>query len=76
MKEMLGELKGSMLLKGYRGAAPGDVTALVKAVVKFSEFVARTEGQFAAIDVNPLIVLPKGKGVRIADALIIPADEN
>ncbi len=74
VKEMLGELKGSMLLKGYRGSAPGDVAALIKAVVKFSEFVARTEGQFFAIDVNPLIVLPKGKGVRIADALIIPAD--
>lgn len=74
--EMLAELKGLKLLQGYRGAPAGDVDALVKAVVAFGEFVARTEGQFAAIDVNPLIVLPKGKGVRIADALIIPAKQQ
>ncbi len=72
--EMLGELKGAKLLQGYRGAPEGDIEALVDAVVKFSDFVARTEGRFAAIDINPLIVLPKGKGVRIADALIIPAE--
>jgi len=71
--EMLSELKGGRLLKGYRGAPAGDVAALVKAVVAFSKFVAATDGSLAAIDVNPLIVLPRGQGVRIADALIVPA---
>ena len=71
--EMLAELKGGRLLKGYRGVPAGDVAALVKAVVAFSKFVAATDGTLAAIDVNPLIVLPRGAGVRIADALIVPA---
>ena len=34
------------------------------------------DGAFDAIDINPLIVLPKGKGVRIADALIVPAKSH
>jgi acetyltransferase len=75
VRDMLKEIKGAKLLSGYRGAKAGDMAALAKAVVAFSNFVARSDGAFAAIDINPLIVLPKGKGVRIADALIVPASK-
>jgi acyl-CoA synthetase (NDP forming) len=71
-RDMLSGLKSMKLLEGYRGAPAGDIDALVKCLMQFSDFVAQTDGQFAAIDINPVIVLPKGKGVRIADALIIP----
>ncbi len=70
---MLGELKGSRLLHGYRGAPAGDVDALVETIVTFAEFVRRTDGRFAAIDINPIVVRPAGQGVAIADALIVPA---
>ncbi len=73
VRDMLADLKGTRLLKGYRGAPAGDIEALVKAVVAFSDFVDRTDGRFEAIDINPLIVRPKGKGVVIADALMIPS---
>ena len=33
-------------------------------------FVLATAGKFAAIDLNPLFVCTRGKGVRIADALM------
>jgi acetyltransferase len=63
-------LKASRLLDGFRGAPARDVEALVECCVKFSDFVVATDGQFAAIDLNPVIVGPVGHGVRIADALI------
>jgi acyl-CoA synthetase (NDP forming) len=63
-------LKVSKLLDGFRGAAPRDIDALVDCCVRFGQFVSATDGQFAAIDLNPVFVLPRGKGVRIADALI------
>ena len=68
---MIAELKSSKLLEGFRGAAPKDVEALVDCCVDFAAFVAATDGQYAAIDLNPVFVCDKGKGVRIADALIV-----
>jgi len=68
---MIDQLKASVLLDGFRGADALDREALVDCIVAFSEFVARTAGDIAAIDLNPVLVRERGKGVRIADALII-----
>lgn len=68
---MVARLKISGVLDGFRGAPALDREALVRCLVDFSEFVAKTDGQFAAIDLNPVFVRSKGQGVRIADALII-----
>ena len=67
---MLGSLKVSKLLHGFRGAPARDVDALVDCCVRFAKFVAATDGKFAAIDLNPVFVCSQGRGVRIADALI------
>ena len=72
-REMISELKGARLLQGYRGRVPGDIDALAATMVAFSRFVQQTDGLFEAIDINPLFVLPEGRGVRAADALIVPA---
>ncbi len=66
----VGSLKVAKLLEGFRGAAPRDVDALVDCCVRFGDFVAATDGQYAAIDLNPVLVCARGRGVRIADALI------
>jgi len=72
VRKMIGELKSAKLLHAFRGAPERDIEALVQCCVDFSRFVASTDGQFAAIDLNPVFVGTKGKGVRIADALIVP----
>ena len=74
-REMISELKGARLLSGYRGQVPGDIDALAAAMVAFSRFVQQTDGLFEAIDINPLFVLPEGRGVCAADALIVPAKD-
>ena len=67
---MLRTLKVSKLLDGFRGSAPRDVDAFIDCCVRFGEFVAATDGLFAAIDLNPVFVCARGRGVHIADALM------
>lgn len=76
VRDMLSELKCARLLEGYRGAPPRDIDALVDCCVRFAGFVAATDGRYAAIDLNPVLVLAKGQGVRIADALIVTRDHQ
>ena len=68
---MVASLKVSKQLDGFRGAPALDRDALIDCVVNFSNFVAATDGQYEAIDLNPVFVRSNGKGVKIADALII-----
>jgi acetate---CoA ligase (ADP-forming) len=63
-------LKVATLLDGFRGAPPRDLDALVDCCVRFGDFVAATDRQYAAIDLNPVLVCARGHGVRIADALM------
>jgi acyl-CoA synthetase (NDP forming) len=76
VRDMLHRLDAGRLLGGFRGAPPADVDALVECCVRFSQFVAATDGRIAAIDLNPVFVLPRGRGVRIADALIEMRDDT
>ena len=48
----------------------GDVAALAKAMADLSVAAHELRGQVASIDVNPLAVLPAGKGVRVVDAVV------
>jgi acyl-CoA synthetase (NDP forming) len=72
----LGRLKVKKLLDGFRGAPPRDVDALIACCLRFADFVVATDATFAAIDLNPVFVCARGRGVRIADALMetMPAD--
>ncbi len=57
------------LLAGFRGAPPGDRVAFVALVRSLGE-IGRSYGDvIAAIDLNPVSILPDG--VRVLDALII-----
>jgi acyl-CoA synthetase (NDP forming) len=69
---MIGETKLASLLEGYRGAPRADRQALAELLVKVSDFAARYGDDIEAIDLNPVAVLPEGKGVRVLDALVIP----
>jgi acetyltransferase len=66
----MGSLKVAKLIDGFRGAPPRDLDALVDCCVRFGDFVAATDGQYAAIDLNPVLVCARGRGVWIADALM------
>ncbi len=66
---MISELKGYPLLAGARGKKPADVKALVDVVCRVSALLSACP-DIAEIDLNPVIVHPKGKGVSLVDARV------
>jgi acyl-CoA synthetase (NDP forming) len=70
-QRMIGELRGRAMLEGARGQPPCDIDALAEALSKLSVFVAAKRAEFTSIDVNPLLVRPKGQGAAALDALIL-----
>ena len=72
---MIEALRGAGLLYGFRGARPRDIDALVDAIVRFSAFGAAEAGWLAEADLNPVLVLERGKGVRLIDALLVGRED-
>ena len=70
-KAVIGLTRAAKLLRGYRGQAPADEPALMHAMVRLSQFAAKHADFLEEMDVNPLIVLPQGKGVVAVDAVMI-----
>ncbi|MFN7087907.1 MAG: acetate--CoA ligase family protein [Burkholderiales bacterium] len=71
-REMIAEIKGYPLLAGARGRALADIDALADAVVRLSALAVDLKDHVAELDINPLFVFEKGRGVKAADALIRP----
>ena len=63
-------LRVQKLIAGFRGRAAGDREALIDAVLAVAEFATAQRHRLVELDVNPLMVLPSGRGVIAADALI------
>jgi acetyltransferase len=70
-RAMLGELRSAKLLDGVRGMAPRDVEAIVVVRVRLSWFAHVFAGEVGAIALNPVVVLERGAGARIVDALLV-----
>jgi acetate---CoA ligase (ADP-forming) len=68
---MLHDLIAWPLLDGFRGKPKADVDALVSAVVAFSEMAAQLGERLIEAEINPVFVLPAGKGVRAADGVVV-----
>ena len=68
---MIGEVKGAQLLRGFRGRPVADVAALEDTLVRVSHLAIHMEGHLAELDINPLMVLPMGQGVKAVDALVV-----
>ncbi|MEE2759868.1 MAG: acetate--CoA ligase family protein, partial [Pseudomonadota bacterium] len=71
-RNMIAEVAGHAILKGARGRAHSDVDALAEALHKLSLFAYANRDTIASIDINPFVVMPKGKGAMGLDALIEP----
>jgi len=70
--QMIREIKGHAILQGARGAPPADVQALAKALSALSIFAVANADKLESVDINPFLVLPKGKGAVALDALLVP----
>jgi acyl-CoA synthetase (NDP forming) len=70
-EEMVQGLKARKLLEGFRGAPPADVPALVDAILAFASMAEALGPRLLEAEVNPLFVLPRGRGVAAADGLAV-----
>jgi acyl-CoA synthetase (NDP forming) len=68
---MLRSLKGFKLLDGYRGAPKADVAAAAAAIAALGQAVLAGGSRLREVEVNPLLVLPEGKGAIAVDALVL-----
>jgi acyl-CoA synthetase (NDP forming) len=70
---MIAEIKGRAILDGVRGQQPADTDALADALVSLSQLAAAQTDDIESVDINPFLVLPRGRGGYALDALVAPA---
>jgi acyl-CoA synthetase (NDP forming) len=66
----LARLRVARLLEGHRGRPEGDLEAAVDAVLALQRFALDHIAGLEELDINPLIVRPRGQGAVAVDALI------
>jgi acetyltransferase len=59
------------MFHGARGRPPADVEALAQTLVRVSALAWALRDRLAELDINPLLVRPRGLGVVAADALVV-----
>lgn len=69
--EALRELRTFPVLAGARGRAPSDLEALAECIARVSWLALDLRESISELDINPLRVLPRGRGVRVVDALVV-----
>ena len=69
VKHMLGELRGSPLLRGARGTRPADLDALAQVVKNVGDAALSLDGNLRALEINPLWV--DGDRIEALDVLVI-----
>jgi len=67
---MIQEIKSYKILKGIRGKAPRDITAIRECLLRLSQLAIDCP-QIEELDINPLIVLDESRGSFVADARIL-----
>ncbi|MGB3861206.1 MAG: acetate--CoA ligase family protein [Candidatus Aminicenantaceae bacterium] len=67
--EMIQSIKGYPILEGTRGEKPVDIDAVVDILLRLSE-LGTDFPQLDEMDLNPVLVFPKGKGAAVVDARI------
>ncbi|HEY1266344.1 MAG TPA: acetate--CoA ligase family protein [Candidatus Binatia bacterium] len=59
-RAMIAETKAGKLLAGYRGAAAGDIEAVVRVLLSLSDLAVELGPAVKEMDINPLIAAEKG----------------
>lgn len=67
--QMIEEVKGLAVIRGYRSLPRGDSEALAQAVCALSRLAAYSE--ISEAEINPMIIKAEGEGVVAVDGLIV-----
>jgi acetyltransferase len=72
---MLDEIRAHALLDGVRGQPPYDKEAIVDTLLRVGQLV-QDFPEIAELDINPLIVYPKGQGALAIDMRLVLTQEE
>ncbi len=75
-RDMLERTRVVRLLKGYRGAQPRDIEAVVQGLVALGRIAVDMGDVIESIDINPFVALARGEGALALDALAILAKRS
>jgi acetate---CoA ligase (ADP-forming) len=73
---LLGRTRANLLLQSYRGRPAGDADAFAALLVRLSQLGATYADVLEAVDLNPVAVLPPGRGAIVLDALVVPSKKT
>ncbi len=68
--DMISETRAGVLLSGYRGQPETDIDAVVDCLMRLSQ-LAMDFPQIVEMEINPLMVYPKNKGVLTLDCRLL-----
>ncbi len=71
IRDMIGELKISTLLNGFRGGKPADKDALIAGIKGLADFFLDHRTWLADVEINPLMVKTRGEGVCAVDIRVV-----
>jgi 4-hydroxybutyryl-CoA synthetase (ADP-forming) len=69
VNDMISSIKTKKLLEGVRGEKPSDLKKLSECIQRLSQLVTDFK-EIKELDMNPVLVMEKGKGCRILDVRI------
>jgi acyl-CoA synthetase (NDP forming) len=76
VEAMIAETGAARALKSHRGKPEADMRSLVDCLYALTDFAVQEALHIEEIDLNPILVLPAGKGCVVVDALIVPRQSN
>lgn len=76
IRDMVGELRGAKAFGEFRGRAARDLDAFANAAAGLSNFFLDHRPWLSEIEINPLIVLAEGEGVRAVDIRPVLKDDD
>jgi acyl-CoA synthetase (NDP forming) len=66
----IGTLRIARVLAGVRGGPELDIDALAKTAVELGNFASNFQESLISVDLNPVMIMPKGMGVIAVDAVV------
>lgn len=69
-EDMVKEIKAQKFIEGTRGLPPLDKKAIIDCILRLSQLVTDFP-QIKELDINPLLALPEGQGVKVLDARLV-----
>ena len=69
-RDMIRKIRGYRTLTDFRGRPAADLEAVAQVLWRVGQIACRWRQQIAELEINPLFVLPEGRGVIVGDALV------